>query len=64
MKKTLVIHPKDDSTDFLKGIYTELPNTIVVDFSLSRKDLKIVYHFILQKKWHKLSILILLRNLK
>lgn len=40
MKKTLVIHPKDDSTDFLKGIYTELPNTIVVDFSLSRKDLK------------------------
>lgn len=23
MKKTLMIHPKDDSTDFLKGIYTE-----------------------------------------
>lgn len=40
MKKTLVIHPKDDSTDFLKGIYKELPNTIVVDFSLSKKDLK------------------------
>ena len=40
MKKTLVIHPKDDSTDFLKGIYAELPNTIVVDFSLGKKDLK------------------------
>lgn len=40
MKKTLVIHPKDDSTDFLKEIYKDLPNTIVIDFSLSRKDLK------------------------
>lgn len=40
MKKTLVIHPKDDSTDFLKEIYLELPNTIVVDFSLEKKDLK------------------------
>lgn len=40
MKKTLVIHPKDDSTDFLKEIYKDLSNTIVIDFSLSRKDLK------------------------
>lgn len=42
MKKTLVIHPKDDSTEFLKEIYNDLPNTIVIDFSLSRKDLKIL----------------------
>ena len=42
MKKTLVIHPKDDSTDFLKGIYADLPGTIVVDFSLGKKDLKIL----------------------
>lgn len=40
MKKTLVIHPKDDSTDFLKGIYADLPGTIVIDFSLGKKDLK------------------------
>lgn len=40
MKKTLVIHPKDDSTDFLKEIYVDLPGTIVIDFSLGKKDLK------------------------
>ena len=40
MKKTLIIHPKDDSTDFLKEIYKDLPNTILIDFSLSKKDLK------------------------
>jgi hypothetical protein len=35
--KTLVIHPADDSTDFLKEIYRDKDWTVINDFHMSRK---------------------------
>ena len=36
---TLIIHPQDDSTEFLKEIYKDLPDTIVVNYDISKNDL-------------------------
>lgn len=38
--RTLVIHPKDRSTNFLKGIYENIPNKVVITNGVSRKELK------------------------
>ena len=38
--KTLVIHPKDDSTDFLSVIYAEKGWTIITDPTTSKKIIK------------------------
>ena len=38
--KTLVIHPDDRSTDFLKPIYSNLPNTTVLTENVSQPTLK------------------------
>lgn len=40
MKKILVIHPEDHSTDFLKPIYKNLPNTTVTTGGISYMDVK------------------------
>jgi hypothetical protein len=40
MKKILVIHPEDHSTDFLKPIYKNLPNTTVITGGISYRDVK------------------------
>ena len=37
--KTLVIHPDDRSTDFLRAIYSALPDTKVLTHDVSRRDL-------------------------
>lgn len=37
--KTLVIHPKDKTTDFLERIYRDIPNKTVVTDSLRRSDI-------------------------
>ena len=39
MRNILVIHPQDESTDFLKEIYRDLPNTIVVNYKLPKEQL-------------------------
>jgi len=38
MKKVLVIHPNDSSTDFLKPIYADIPNATVVRGGVTRAD--------------------------
>jgi hypothetical protein len=38
MKKVLVIHPNDSSTDFLKPIYANIPNATVVRGGVTRAD--------------------------
>ena len=40
MKKILVIHPEDRSTDFLKPIYKNLPNTTVITGNTSYRDIR------------------------
>ena len=40
MMKTLVIHPKDSSTDFLKPIYENIPNKTVVTGGATPEQLK------------------------
>lgn len=37
--KTLIIHPNDTSTDFLKPIYMEIPNKKVITEVISREEL-------------------------
>jgi hypothetical protein len=37
--KTLIIHPKDRSTDFLKPIYAGIPDKIVITGGTTRKEL-------------------------
>jgi len=39
MKKTLIIHPKDKSTDFLKPIYEGIPNQTLVTGGTTRREL-------------------------
>jgi hypothetical protein len=36
MKKTLIIHPKDRSTDFLKPIYEDIPYKTIISGGLTR----------------------------
>jgi len=38
MKKVLVIHPNDSSTDFLKPIYANIPNATVIRGGMTRAD--------------------------
>jgi hypothetical protein len=38
MKKVLVIHPNDSSTDFLKPIYANIPNATVIRGGVTRAD--------------------------
>ncbi len=38
--KTLIIHPDDRSTDFLKPIYENVTNATVVTGGVSKKDVK------------------------
>ena len=40
--KTLVIHPKDRTTDFLKPIYKNIPNTTVLTEGLKSDVLKLI----------------------
>jgi hypothetical protein len=40
MKKILVIHPDDRSTDFLKPIYGKLPNITVITGGISYMDIR------------------------
>jgi hypothetical protein len=40
MKKILVIHPDDRSTDFLKPIYENLPNTTVITGGVSYMNIR------------------------
>ena len=40
MKKTLVIHPSDKSTDFLKPIYSEIPNCTVISGGISKSEVE------------------------
>jgi len=37
--KTLVIHPKDPSTDFLKNIYKDIPNCTILDTGFHHVDI-------------------------
>lgn len=39
IKRHLIIHPQDESTDFLKEIYQDLFNTIVVNYKLPKDQL-------------------------
>ena len=39
MKKTLVIHPQDRSTDFLKPIYANIPNVTVITGGKTQKEI-------------------------
>lgn len=39
-KKTLVIHPKDNSTDFLKPIYQDIPDVTVINGNCSKNWLR------------------------
>jgi hypothetical protein len=39
MSKTLIIHPKDKTTDFLKSIYNKLKNPTVITEGLNRKSI-------------------------
>lgn len=39
MKKTLVIHPKDDSTEFLKKIYENIPDVTVVTEGKTKEEI-------------------------
>lgn len=39
MKKTLVIHPQDNTTDFLEVIYKDINNKTVVNGGVSKKEL-------------------------
>jgi len=36
--KTLIIHPRDTSTDFLKGIYFDLPNKTIISGGITKKE--------------------------
>lgn len=45
MKKVLVIHPDDRSTDFLKPIYANIPNVTVIRGGISKRE---VYELIEQ----------------
>lgn len=40
MKKTLIIHPKDDSTSFLEVVYKNIENKTVVTGGISKQALK------------------------
>ena len=40
MRKTLVIHPKDRSTEFLKPIYEKIPDVTVCEGGITKKVLK------------------------
>lgn len=40
MKKTLIIHPKDNSTDFLAPIYESVPNKTVIKGGIEKARLK------------------------
>ena len=42
MKTTLVIHPKDATTDFLKPIYESIPNTTVLTEGLKSDVIKLI----------------------
>lgn len=42
--KTLVIHPKDSSTDFLCPIYKDFKNKEVIRGGISKKDLLPIVH--------------------
>jgi hypothetical protein len=42
MKTTLVIHPKDATTDFLKPIYENVPNTTVLTEGLKSDVIKLI----------------------
>jgi len=37
---TLIIHPKDQSTNFLKPIYASIPNKTVINGGISKSDLR------------------------
>jgi hypothetical protein len=39
-EKTLIIHPKDNSTDFLKGIYKNIPNITLITEGKSKNEIK------------------------
>jgi len=38
--KTLIIHPKDKTTDFLKHIYCNLKNVTIIDGNVSKSEIK------------------------
>jgi hypothetical protein len=40
MRTTLIIHPKDSSTDFLKPIYQSIENRTIITGGISKSDLK------------------------
>ena len=40
MEKTLVIHPSDSSTDFLKPIYSGLENAVVLTGGLTKEEVR------------------------
>lgn len=37
--KTLIIHPKDNSTDFVEEVYKDLPDKLVIGSGVTRKEL-------------------------
>jgi hypothetical protein len=39
MSKTLIIHPKDDSTTFLDIVYKDVPNQTLVQGGLSKLEI-------------------------
>lgn len=44
MKKILVIHPDDRSTDFLRPIYQQLPNVTLITGGVSYMDMRELMH--------------------
>ena len=44
MKKTLIIHPQDNSTKFLCGIYAGLPDKTVITGGITRAELQKQIH--------------------
>jgi hypothetical protein len=38
--KTLIVHPKDDTTSFLDIVYTPIPNKTVITGGISKEDLR------------------------
>lgn len=39
MKKTLIVHPKDNSTNFLDIVYNPIPNKTVITGGITKKEL-------------------------
>ena len=46
MEKTLIIHPKDESTDFLKSIYKNVNSPTILNSRLTKEEVHtLIYHY-------------------